>query len=286
MARPGRVGSNGATIGKRERVIVRRDQIADDGFGDPAVDVVAIIELCQIARALPTGTPAGMVLAGPEELARLSGGRGALGTGIMVSEGVNGAVQLGVSGEFFGEPPSKAIVGRDPDPRQAAAVKRLPQQLDPRHVVPVLVPYPAEIDVETVIFLCALNEAGDEVGIVLGEEFLAVPRPPLLRGDKQVGIAGVGKILVADPVGRPPLQDVEKDLGIAFFRLPHQPPLIAAVEVFGLRMLELFPGPCVTRLAPLGRIHVAADLHLEMLQPAPKFGLNNRSSNSPRCGSG
>ena len=53
---------------------------------------------------------------------------------------------------------------------------------------------------------------------------------------------------------------------VALLRLAHQPPFVAALEILGPRMLELLARPRMARLGALGRVDVAADFHLQMMQ--------------------
>ena len=93
------------------------------------------------------------------------------------------------------------------------------------------------------ILLRALDERGDEVGVILRIEFPA-----------------------ADPAGRAPLEHVEDDSRIALLRFLHQPPLVAALEKLRPWVQELLPRPRDARLAAVGGIHVAANLDLQVLE--------------------
>ena len=124
--------------------------------------------------------------------------------GIVNSHHLNRLVQLGILTEYVHDLPEVRrdgmVRGDDLDPRQTLAIQRLPQELDPGYVVQSFVPDAAEVDIEAVILLRPANETNNEIGVVLRVELFAIPRIRSFHVQR-VGIAGVGKILVANPVG-------------------------------------------------------------------------------------
>ena len=170
---------------------------------------------------------------------------------------LHGIAQLRIGGHFLGDRPFVDLIGGDDlHLFQTGLIERAAKKLDPLDIIGALVPNAAVAHIDVVIFFRAFDESHDQVGVVLRKESA-----------------------IAHPARRAPLQHIEDNVRVPFFGLLHQPPLVAAVEIFRLGILKFLPRPGDARLGAVGGIYVSANLHLQMLQGRTEVRLEKKVEN-------
>ena len=259
MARPGRARPHQADLVPGEAVAVDAvDRAPDFALRDPIADVVLVDELGGQEGRRPRLAAAGVFLADPERLARRLDPRRRRvrvvfdlrqpGAEVMVSDGLHRGIQLRVFPQVVENFPVVVIVVRRLQLHAgiAAGVERRPQRVDdPLRVGPhFILPRRQPVDFQTVLMPRHVEEGDEPIGRILREA-------------------------AGEPAGIAPRQAVEEHLRVSLAGLGHQPELVAP----GLGMRQFLAGHRVRRLAAVGRVLSAADLHLQVLQGGAELGL-------------
>ena len=193
---------------------------------------------------LPAVGHRGTLLACPQ---RLAGRKGIFRTPrgrIVRADHVDSIHQRGILPHPVRNRPGANLVRRHDLRCKPRAAERRRQHLDILRIIRSFVPDPRVVDLQAVDGIGTPDEFGHEIRILLRIETPA-----------------------ADPARSTPLQHVECDRRIAALRLTHQPPFVTPREVG-----PLGPGPVVGRLRAAGRIDIAADLHLQVVERRPVAG--------------
>ena len=101
---------------------------------------------------------------------------------------------------------------------------------------------------------------------------MVLPRAFDEGGDEACVVFRV-ELPVADPSRRAPLQRLNQNPRIALARFFHQPPLVTALEVLGLRVVELLASAGMAGLRAIRRINVATNLDFQMMQTGAEVWL-------------
>ncbi len=173
---------------------------------------------------------------------------------VMCAEGRDRFAKVGVPNHRIRDGPLllglPQIRRHDLHPLESTRIEHPSEQLDVFHIVLLLVPDADVVDIDAMVLPGAFDERGDKPGVVFGV------KPP-----------------VADPSGSPPLQGFDQDTRIPVPGLPHQPPLVAALEVFRFRILKLLARASVAWLRTVGGVDVTPDFDLQVVQAGAESGL-------------